>query len=234
MARQLINREENGVETSGFCRTEMQKEMVIQKLREQGCRITKQRKILLDVILKEECTSCKEIYYAAVSVDPAIGTATVYRMVNLLEEIGAISRKNMYKISCYKTCEKEKACIIELDDDTVCQLSAGNWYKVISEGLKACGYVEEQKVTSVLVDSCGIFAAGVLFGTAGVKLLASKDAKSFYTKCTAAVLRAKESVMRTVTDIQENAEDIYAEAQEINANRVEENMEFPDEMMSEE
>ena len=46
-------------------RTEMQKELVIQKLREQGCRITKQRQILLNVILQEECTSCKEIYYKA-------------------------------------------------------------------------------------------------------------------------------------------------------------------------
>ncbi len=38
----------------------------------------------------------------------------------------------------------------------------------------------------------GIFAAGVLFGTAGIKILSSKDAKKFYTNFTAAVLRAKE------------------------------------------
>lgn len=65
----------------------------------------------------------------------------------------------------------------------------------------------------------GIFAAGVLFGTAGVKLLSSKDAKKCYTNCTAAVLRAKDCVMKTVTTIQENAEDIYAEAQQINEDR---------------
>ncbi len=40
----------------------------------------------------------------------------------------------------------------------------------------------------------GIFAAGVLFGTAGIKVLSSKDAKKLYTNCTAAVLRAKKSV----------------------------------------
>ncbi len=62
----------------------------------------------------------------------------------------------------------------------------------------------------------GIFAAGVLFGTAGIKLLSSKDAKKVYTKCTATVLRAKECVMKTVTNIQENAEDIYEEAKQIN------------------
>ena len=62
----------------------------------------------------------------------------------------------------------------------------------------------------------GIVAAGVLFGTAGIKILSSKDAKKVYTQCTAAVLRAKECVMKVATNIQENAEDIYAEAQQIN------------------
>lgn len=65
----------------------------------------------------------------------------------------------------------------------------------------------------------GIFAAGVLFGTAGIKILSSKDAKKVYTHCTAAALRAKECVMKTVTTVQENAEDIYAEAKQINAER---------------
>ena len=78
---------------------EMQKELVLQKLREKGCRITKQRRMLLDVILQEECASCKEIYYRAKQEDDSIGMATIYRMINLLEEIGAISRKNMYRIS---------------------------------------------------------------------------------------------------------------------------------------
>lgn len=62
----------------------------------------------------------------------------------------------------------------------------------------------------------GIFAAGVLFGTAGIKILSSKDAKKVYTNCTAAALRAKKYVMKTAAVIQENAEDIYAEAQQIN------------------
>ena len=65
----------------------------------------------------------------------------------------------------------------------------------------------------------GLFAAGVLFGTAGIKALSSKDAKKLYTNCTAAVLRAKKVVMDTVTTIQENAEDIYADAKQINEER---------------
>ena len=57
-----------------------------------------------------------------------------------------------------------------------------------------------------------LFAAGVLFGTAGIKVLSSKDAKKVYTHTTAAVLRAKDSVMETVTTVRANAEDIYAKA----------------------
>ena len=65
----------------------------------------------------------------------------------------------------------------------------------------------------------GLFAAGVLFGTAGLKVLSSDDAKKFYTNCTAAVLRAKKCVMKTVTTVQENCGDIYAGAKDINEAR---------------
>lgn len=65
----------------------------------------------------------------------------------------------------------------------------------------------------------GTFAAGVLFGTAGIKVLSGKDAKKVYAHGTAAVLRAKDCIMETVTNIQAEAGDIYAEAKEINEER---------------
>ena len=65
----------------------------------------------------------------------------------------------------------------------------------------------------------GLFAGGVLFGTAGIKVLSSKDAKKVYTECTAAGLRAKDCIMNTATTIQENAEDGLAEAKQINEDR---------------
>lgn len=133
--------------------TKMQKEQIIQKLREQGCRITRQRLMLLDIILKEECSCCKEIYYRASKTDPNIGTATVYRMMNTLEDIGAIRRQNMYKISC-STESHEETCAIELDDHTVQYLTAQKWNSVIRAGLKACGYIEEQKIKNVVVRAC--------------------------------------------------------------------------------
>ena len=54
----------------------------------------------------------------------------------------------------------------------------------------------------------GLFAAGVLFGTAGLKILSSKEAKTVYAHTTAAVLRAKDCVMQTVTTIREGADEL--------------------------
>lgn len=71
------------------------------------------------------------------------------------------------------------------------------------------------------LSKAALFAGGVLFGTAGLKILGSSDAKKAYVNCIAAGLRAKESVMTTATAIQENAEDILAEAKEINRQRME-------------
>ena len=67
----------------------------------------------------------------------------------------------------------------------------------------------------------GLFAAGVLFGTAGIKILGSKDARNVYAHTTAAALRAKENIMATVTAVREGADDIYAEAKAINDQRAE-------------
>ena len=64
-----------------------------------------------------------------------------------------------------------------------------------------------------------LFAGGVLFGTAGIKVLSSKDAKKLYVQTTAAALRTKECVMDTVNQVQENAEDVLAEARAINEAR---------------
>ena len=65
----------------------------------------------------------------------------------------------------------------------------------------------------------GLFAAGTLFGTAGIKVLTSKDARKVYTEVTAAALRAKECVMTTVTNVQEGAGDILADAKVIRERR---------------
>ena len=136
-----------------YTRTQMQKSMILQRLKEDGCRITKQRKILLDIILNDECTCCKEIYYRASKKDPKIGAATVYRMVNTLEEIGAINRKNLYKVDCRECCpdgcQSMEICRIELDDNTTLELNKNRWHEIVQLGLKAYGLSHGQKIRSV-------------------------------------------------------------------------------------
>lgn len=141
-------------DSRSYRRTKMQKELIISKLKERGCRITKQRLTLLDIILENECSSCKEIFYRAAKVDDSIGTATVYRMVNVLEEIGAISRKNMYKVAYSEHCMMEDACTIVLEDETSFHLSAKKWNEVIRAGLSTCGYLEKQKIASISIRPC--------------------------------------------------------------------------------
>ena len=72
---------------------------------------------------------------------------------------------------------------------------------------------------SLKLKNLALFAGGVLFGTAGVKILSSKDVKKVYMEGTAAVLRARDCVMKTAETVQENAEDILAEAKQINERR---------------
>ena len=78
-----------------------------------------------------------------------------------------------------------------------------------------------------------LFAGGALFGSAGIKILSSRDAKKVYTHCTAAVLRAKDCVMDQATILQKNCNDIYEEAKSINEARAMNDEEIVDEEASE-
>ena len=151
---QMTAAKELEINNVDFHHTNMQRDIILQQLKARGCRITKQRKMLLDVILNEDCSSCKEIYYKAAMKDKHIGTATVYRMINILEEIGAINRKNMYKIACGPECEVKDACVIEFDDQTVIELTGKTWNNVVQEGLAAIGYPVNSRIKSVTVKSC--------------------------------------------------------------------------------
>ena len=70
------------------------------------------------------------------------------------------------------------------------------------------------------IKKLALFLGGVLFGTAGIKVLASKDAKNVYAHTVAAALRAKEGIMTAATSIKEQADDILAQAEDINEKRI--------------
>ena len=74
-------------------------ELVLKELRRQGKRITGQRKIILEIILNQEWENCKDIYYEALKRDPSIGIATVYRMLDTLEETGILEKQCSYHLN---------------------------------------------------------------------------------------------------------------------------------------
>jgi len=127
------------------------RDVILEKLKEKGCRITKQRIMIIDIVLENECSCCKEIYYKASKMDGRIGIATVYRLINSLEEIGAINRKNMYKVAYSENCCMKDVCTIVLDDDTTYNLSAQKWNAIIKAGLTTYGYLKGQDIVSVTV-----------------------------------------------------------------------------------
>lgn len=70
----------------------MSSDSVLERLRDEGCRITKQRRVIIDVIMNNDFSSCKDIYYQVTMRDRTIGMATVYRMIRQLEDLGIINR----------------------------------------------------------------------------------------------------------------------------------------------
>ena len=68
-------------------------------------------------------------------------------------------------------------------------------------------------------EKIALFVGGTLFGSAGFKILGSKDARKVYTHATAAVLRCRDQVMRDVEAVQEGCSDILADAKAINEAR---------------
>lgn len=83
---------------------------------------------------------------------------------------------------------------------------SGTWVKILLKGM----------IGMIALKHIALFVGGTLFGTAGFKLLKSKEAKKVYVHTAAAALRAKESVMKDVTRTRESCGDILAEAKLIN------------------
>lgn len=67
-----------------------------EKLKEKGCKLTLQRRSVLDVLIEhnDEHLSTEEIYGEVKKKYPEIGLATVYRTVQLFEEMGIVDRLN--------------------------------------------------------------------------------------------------------------------------------------------
>lgn len=77
----------------------------------------------------------------------------------------------------------------------------------------------EEEIKMSIGGKIALFLGGTLFGSAGFKILSSKDVRKVYTHTTAAVLRCKDEVMKQAELVQESCSDILADAKQINADR---------------
>lgn len=129
------------------------KEELLEALRSQGLRITKQRKLIVEIILNHECACCKEIFWEAQQRDPSIGIATVYRMVKTLEEIGAIDRRNLYRIDIENKTEENNGCKVVLKDQNVIELSQEELLQALHLGLEKTRGLSEKEIESIFISS---------------------------------------------------------------------------------
>lgn len=144
-----VCQEKTREENREYTLNNIRKEEILNRLREKGCRITKQRSMLIDVILESDCSCCKEVYYIAAKKMPDIGIATIYRMINSLEEIGAIEKKNIHCVCCNQENAIEN-CVVELEDRRRITFNQEMLQQIIQKGMEACGYVDMGKVNRVM------------------------------------------------------------------------------------
>lgn len=126
---------------------------IIARLKEKGLRLTEPRKLIINIVANEEFSCCKEVYFLAHKKDPNIGIATVYRMINILEEIGAISRKNLQKTVCTgRCCDMKGGCTIVTDKSKQIILSEADIEEALKYIMEKNGYSTVDEIRAVLVN----------------------------------------------------------------------------------
>lgn len=129
------------------------KDEIFAMLKENGFRLTEQRKTIVDVIVNEEYSCCKEVYISAHKRDESIGIATVYRMIQVLEEIGAVSRKNISKNACTgRCCDMKGGCTVVTDKSKQIFLTEDDIQEALKYIMDKNGYANVDEIKAVLVN----------------------------------------------------------------------------------
>lgn len=142
-------------ENTAYTAVVKKKDVIIERLKEKGYRITHQRLIILDIILKNDCSCCKEIYYQAKKKDYSVGIATVYRMVNTLEELGIINRKNLYQVQYENLHVSNTKGVIFINEENefvtdITETTSKEWIRDIKEILKQQGLIDNEEISIII------------------------------------------------------------------------------------
>lgn len=133
------------------------------KLKERGYKLTTQRRIIFDVFIenKELHLSPEEVYDKVKEKYPEIGLATVYRTLQLLEDMGTIYKLNFndgcsrYELNTTKdhqhhhliclNCGKVTEVEIDLLENLEEEIEKEGNFKIIDHNVKFFGYCKDCK-----------------------------------------------------------------------------------------
>ncbi len=118
-------------------------EDTIRKLEQSGLRMTIQRRHIIEILTSSKCTSPKELWYEAKEYVPDLGIATVYRLINRLEQIGVISKARnlgMQNVEPKLGTLKDKTGNIIKKEGSAQELAA-----LIKQGLMTSGKIKAEE-----------------------------------------------------------------------------------------
>lgn len=132
-------------------------DVIKEKFKKEGYKLTTQRRAILDVIVEnyEEHLNSEEIYDRVKIEYPEIGIATVYRTLQLLEELNIISRLNFddgynrYELNFDSENHHHLICLecgnimevkLDLLENLENEIEDENGFKIIDHNVKFFGY----------------------------------------------------------------------------------------------
>lgn len=118
----------------------LQREKVIERLREEGYRITKQRILIVDTLLEHRFECKKAVCYYVQQKDPSIGMATVYRFLQVLEQMEVLKPESSYMVQVEEKLCQEQKCAVFMSNNKKIVLKYSEWKQAIISLLEKKGY----------------------------------------------------------------------------------------------
>lgn len=139
------------VQDERLIRVAREKDKILELFRQRGMRITRQRKLILDIVFEHDCICCKEIYYQALKKDKNVGIATVYRMVNALADLGVFQANAPYRLADPVSSGCQNGCRVILKNQTVVDFDPDEWRDILAEALQKKGYEGIPEIERVIL-----------------------------------------------------------------------------------
>lgn len=118
-------------------------EETLRRLEESGLRMTVQRRHIIDILMRSQCTSPKELWYEAKEFVPDLGIATVYRLINRLEQIGVLSKARNLGI---RPLVPQLGNLLDARGRKIRTLDGIKLSEVMRKGLIAAGIISQNNV----------------------------------------------------------------------------------------